>query len=149
MVDGLVSAVDAACDVDPGLLGDGETLMALHRQLARLEAVTTRATAAFDVFGGTWEADGARSAASWVAVRCRLPASDRPPPGAPGAGAAPHARDGGGLGGGGDQQRHAAPLAAARTPMTADAFERVEGTLAAEAKRLTYQRFMRVLAYWC
>ena len=41
-------------------------------QLAILQAVFTRAVAAFDA-GGTWEADGARSAAAWVATRCRLP----------------------------------------------------------------------------
>ena len=58
--------------VEPTVLGDGEAVVALHRQLERLEAVFTRAVAAFDA-GGTWSADGARTAASWVATKCRQP----------------------------------------------------------------------------
>src|SRR5437588_12775809 len=68
----LASAVDRLSDADPTVLADGETIVALHRQLDRLEAATTRATAAFDA-GGTWAADGARTAAAWIATRCRLP----------------------------------------------------------------------------
>ncbi|MDQ4132160.1 MAG: HNH endonuclease [Actinomycetota bacterium] len=143
----LVSAVDAASDVDPAFLGDGETLVALHLQLARLEAVVTRATAAFDA-AGPWEADGARSAASWVAVRCGLPVSTarrrvkvgralRHMPETETAWLAGEIND-----------AHAAPLAAARTPATADAFERDEAMLVGEAKRLTHQQFMRALGYW-
>src|SRR5207302_10037148 len=55
-------------------MADGETIVALHRQLARLEAVATRATAAFDA-GRSWEADGARSAAAWIGIRCHVPTS--------------------------------------------------------------------------
>ena len=58
--------------LEPAVLGDGETLLELHRQLERLAAVTTRAVAAFDA-GRTWEADGARTASAWLAVRCRMP----------------------------------------------------------------------------
>ena len=36
-----------------------------QRQLNRLEAVATRASAAFDA-GRGWEPDGARSAAAWI-----------------------------------------------------------------------------------
>jgi len=72
--DHLAAAVDALCGADPAQLADPETIQALHRQLERLSAVTTRAAAAFDA-GGTWEADGARSAAAWLSVRCQLPVS--------------------------------------------------------------------------
>ncbi|HEX2272338.1 MAG TPA: DUF222 domain-containing protein [Acidimicrobiales bacterium] len=144
----LVSAVDAACAADSALLGDGETVMALHRQLARLEAVVTRAVAAFDA-GGSWEADGARSAASWVAYRCRLPAATarrrvrvgRSLRHMPETEAAWLAGD--------IDEAHAGPLAAARTPATAECFERDEAMLVGEARRLSHQQFMRVLAYWC
>ena len=143
----LVAAVDAACEVDPADLGDGETVVALHRQLARLEAVLTRAVAAFDV-GRTWGADGARSAASWVAFSCRLPASAarrrvrvgralRQMPEVEAAWLAGDIAD-----------AHAAPLAAARTPATEEAFSRDEEVLVGEAKRLTHQQFMGVLGYW-
>ncbi|MGH9280938.1 MAG: hypothetical protein ACRD12_22965, partial [Acidimicrobiales bacterium] len=52
---------------------DGETLVALQRQLERLSAVVAKAVAAFDA-GGEWEADGAQTAAAWMATTCRLPA---------------------------------------------------------------------------
>ena len=46
----------------------GETLVGLHRQLERLGAVLTRAVAAFDA-GRAWDAERARSASAWLAVR--------------------------------------------------------------------------------
>ena len=68
----LAAALDEAVGVDPTVLGDGEAIVALHRRLERLEAVFTRAVAAFDA-EGTWSADGARTASSWVATKCRQP----------------------------------------------------------------------------
>src|SRR5207237_820790 len=56
----------------PARLCDREAIKALHRQLARLEAATTRATAAFDA-GRDWEEDRARSSAAWIASACHLP----------------------------------------------------------------------------
>jgi hypothetical protein len=47
-------------------------VVALHRELERLRAVTTRAVAAFDA-GRAWEASGARTASAWLAAQCRLP----------------------------------------------------------------------------
>ena len=67
----LSDAIDAVCAAEPARLADRETILALHRELDRLEAATTRATAAFDA-GGTWEAEGARSAAAWLATRARV-----------------------------------------------------------------------------
>src|SRR4051812_21283830 len=99
----LEAVVDGLCGVDPPALADAETVVALSRQLERLTAVTTRAVAAFDA-GRAWEADGARAASAWLAVRCRVPVSSarrrgelggslRPPPAGGGGG--------GGRGGGG------------------------------------------------
>src|SRR5205807_8302981 len=68
----LASAVDRLSDADPTVLADGESIVALHRQLDRLEAAATRATAAFDA-GRAWEADGARTAAAWISIGCNLP----------------------------------------------------------------------------
>lgn len=56
---GLARELDGLCAVDPASVADGETLVQLHRQLARLAAVVTRATAAFDT-GRQWEVEGAR-----------------------------------------------------------------------------------------
>ncbi|MBW3537711.1 MAG: DUF222 domain-containing protein, partial [Actinobacteria bacterium] len=74
VLDDLEASVEGLCDADPAAVCDGESIERLHRCLARLEAATTRATAAFDA-GREWEADGARSAAAWLTGRCRLPAS--------------------------------------------------------------------------
>jgi hypothetical protein len=67
--------VEALAALDPARLADGESLLGLLRQVERLEAGVTRAMAAFDA-GRTWEADGARSAAAWLATRARLPAGE-------------------------------------------------------------------------
>ena len=55
--DKLETALDALAQVDPTSLGDGESVVFLHRQLARLDAVTTRADAAFDT-AGQWDTAG-------------------------------------------------------------------------------------------
>ena len=70
MLGDLDEAVNGLASVDPHALADGESIQALHRQIERLTAIATRAVAAFDA-GREWEAEGARSAAAWVAVRCR------------------------------------------------------------------------------
>jgi hypothetical protein len=67
----LSAAVDRLVEADPATLGDREAVVTLHRQLERLTGVTTRAVAAFDA-AGAWD-DDARSAASWLAHRCRMP----------------------------------------------------------------------------
>ena len=51
VLDDLESMVDEVCDTDPVALSDGESIQELHRCLARLEAATTRASAAFDAGG--------------------------------------------------------------------------------------------------
>ena len=143
----LAAALDALCQADPALLADGESLVALHRQLERLEAATTRATAAFDA-GGTWEADGARSAAAWVATRCHLPV--------------PAARRQVRLGralrhmpvvasawvAGDIGAAHVAQLAEARNPATSEGFARDEAMLVSHAATLHYRQFVRTMSYW-
>ena len=64
-------ALAALAAVDPHELADDESVVELHRQLAQLEAVTTRATAVFDA-SGDWANDRAKTAAAWVSARCRV-----------------------------------------------------------------------------
>src|SRR5579872_4125742 len=71
----LIADVDRLVTADPAALADREGIAELHRQLDRLEAVAARADAAFDAAGG-WRADGARSAAAWLAVSCHHPKSN-------------------------------------------------------------------------
>jgi len=143
----LAGVVDAVCATDPAVLGAGDTLVALHRQLERLEAAATRATAAFDA-GRSWEADGARSAAAWVSTRCRLPVTvarrrvrvGRSLRSMPGVEVGWLAGDLGAA--------QVNLLADARTPATAECFARDEPLLCGQAADLTYRQFARVLAYW-
>ena len=143
----LTAAVDAVCGADPAQLADAETIQLLHRQLERLNAATVRATAAFDA-GQAWEGDGARSAAAWVAVRCHLPVATarrrvrlgRALRHMPAVEAAWLAGDVG--------EAHVALLAAARTPATAECFERDEAPLVEQACYLRYSHFARAVAYW-
>ncbi|HVL04275.1 MAG TPA: DUF222 domain-containing protein [Acidimicrobiales bacterium] len=148
MLNDLTSVVDQVCDTDPAVLCDGDSIQELHRCLARLEAATTRASAAFES-GGEWQADGARSASAWLARRCGLPSSTarrrmrlgrtlRHLPVAEAAWLA------GELG-----EAQVAALARARTPATQEAMERDEETLVGEAMRLRFESFIRVLGYWC
>jgi hypothetical protein len=143
----LVAAVDALCGVDPAGLADGDTVQALHRQLDRLSGLTTRATAAFDA-GGEWEAEGARSAAAWVAVRCHQPVTvarrrvrlGRALRAMPSTDEAWLAGDVG--------DAHVEALAGARSRVGGDRFDPDEAVLVGHARDLRYAHFLRVLAYW-
>jgi len=143
----LVGAVDALCAADPAALADGETLVALHRQLERLAAVSTRAVAAFDA-GRAWSADGAHSASAWLRMRWNVPATSarrrvklgRALREMPAVEAAWLAGDIG--------EAQVALLASARTPETASCFERDEAMLIDQAAKLGYRSFARALAYW-
>ena len=147
VLDELTNAIDALCATDPARLADREAIQALHRQLERLEAATTRASAAFDA-AGAWEADGARSAAAWVATRCRVPV----------AAARRRVRVGralrhmalveaGWLAGDIDGERVDA-LAQARTRVRSACFARDEMLLVEQAARLRPRQFAHALAYW-
>ena len=113
----------------------------------RLEAVATRATAAFDA-GREWEADGARSAAGWLAATCHLPQPSarrrvrlgralRHLPGAE------KAWLGGDIG-----EAQVTALAGARTPATEEARERDQDMLVTESRWVPFATFSRILAYW-
>ena len=69
-----MAAVDELCATDPACLADGEVLKALYRQLARLEAVASEATARFDE-SDEWRGSGARTATGWLTAATGL---DRP-----------------------------------------------------------------------
>lgn len=147
MVSELESVVDALCAAEPSVLADPESVVLLHRQLERLTAVVTRADAAFDA-GGSWEADGARTAAAWLGAKCRLPVGvarrqvqlGRALRHMPIVQAAWLAGE--------LSEAHVVALAAARTPATAGAFARDEALLVEQAGHLRYSHFVRCLAYW-
>jgi hypothetical protein len=143
----LVAAIDGLCAADPVQLADAKTVRLLLRQLERFNAAATRAAAAFEA-GREWEAEGARSAAAWLAARCHLPVPTarrrvqlgralRPMPAVEAAWLA-----------GDICEAHVALFVAARTPATRACFERDEEMLVEQACRLRYHHFARCLAYW-
>ena len=146
-VEKLAAVLDRVCEKDPAALSDGDTIEALHRQLARLEAATARAAAAFDVARG-WEADGARSAAAWISTRCRRPlgearrrvAAGRRLRDMPQVDAAWTAGD--------ISASHVDVLGRAWTPASAQLFARDEQLLCEEARQLRFHHFVQVVAYW-
>ena len=71
MFDELVREIDEIAAADPHALACGDALVALHRAAQKLEAATARITAAFDA-DKAWAPSGARNAAAWRQVTCRL-----------------------------------------------------------------------------
>ncbi len=96
-LDDLAEVLERLTKVDPSDLADPESIVALHRHLATMDAVATQATAAFDA-AGDWAPDGARTASAWVTAKCRVKKERGQTPGPPGPGAAVPARDHPGLG---------------------------------------------------
>ncbi len=140
-------ALDALMASDARNYGDGASIEELHLLLSRLESFVTEATAAFEL-GEEWAADGAKTAASWIATRCRVPR----------AAAKRRVRLGRSL-------RHlpqcaeawregsigtevAQALSSARRHRTEGSMARDEGMLVAQAKELGFEDFSRALAYW-
>lgn len=144
-VSGLRSAIDRLVAQRPA--AGGSVLVELVRQLHRLQSVVDAATADFAT-SGDWAGDGARSAATWVAERCRIPKAT--------------AKRSVGLGRAADDLRvaadawmagdigpaHVAALAAHLRPGTRDALLRDEAMLVGHARDLGYAAFRQVLAYW-
>jgi len=70
----LTEAIDELSASDPSAHADVDSIEILNRLLARLDALVTQRTAAFDA-AGNWEPDGAFNAVAWLTTRCRLPKS--------------------------------------------------------------------------
>ncbi len=143
----LSETIDLLGESDPSTCADAESMEILQRQLARLDAFVTRAAAAFEA-SAEWAPDGARTAAAWLATRCRLPKD--------------HARR---LVRRGRELRHLPVCAEAwsdgaitaahvdvisglRRRSTEDALARDEAMLVGQARTLRYESFTRALAYW-
>jgi len=143
----LTRALDRLVAADPTCLADGHAVVALSRQLTRLEAVAARAGAAFDR-SGRWQADGARTPEAWLAVRCSLPVRTARRRVALGRAlchlpVAERAWLAGEVGSSAVEL-----LARARTEATAAALSEHESELVAHARALPPGAFARVVAYW-
>jgi hypothetical protein len=148
VIEGLASVIDELVEADPGTLADSESILALHRELARLEGLTARASARWDA-EKTWSADGAKSGGAWLAAkthaprpemnrRLRLGRAIRSMPCTEKAWLE-----------GSISASHVSALAVCRhTESLAAAFAADEAELVARAKERTFRRFEQDLTYW-
>ncbi len=150
-VAGLAAAVDALAAAGVEEVSDGELaglMVSLRREQARLAAVVVTLTARFDALG-VYRDDGSRSAADWIATRCRRPRAEvasevrlgRRLRAMPATAAA--------LAAGDVAPAHARLLGAlAAHPRTAGAFAEHEALLVDHARGLRFDDFERVCAHW-
>jgi hypothetical protein len=147
VIEGLVAELDGLVEADPDALADSDTVLELHRQLARLDAVASRASARWDA-KQEWAPSGARSGAAWLAAATHIPRSEanrrlrlgrvlRHLPHTETAWLA-----------GDISSAHVAALAAARTDELAAAMQRDEAALVAKARAQSFRVFTRDLDYW-
>lgn len=146
-LDALADAIDRLAGASPQATADPESLLALERQLARLDAVVARAVAAFDA-SRAWAPDGARTAVSWLATRGRLARHDAKRQLRLGR-AARHlpefaqAWTSGEISG-----AHVDVVAPLLRDATHDALSRDEHMLAVQSRSLSHTAFVRATAYW-
>jgi hypothetical protein len=150
VLEALRAAVDELAAVDPGALSDAELgtlLVELRRLENRIDHEAARLTGAWDA-RKAWAADRARTGASWLAHRTRMPHPTarrrvrlgrclREMPAADAAWAA-----------GDIDAAHLSTHAATRTPRVVEAFERDEALLVEKARTLRFDDFARVTTYW-
>src|SRR3984957_247325 len=67
-------ALDALIASGAENYGDGQSMETLPHLSSRLESFVTEAVSAFEA-KEQWAADGAKTAASWISSRCRVPRS--------------------------------------------------------------------------
>jgi hypothetical protein len=146
-MESLASVVDQLVGMDPAALADGDAIVELRRQIDRLEAVATRATARWDA-DKAWAPSGAKSGAAWLARRCRRPLSEthrwvrlgralRSMPATEAAWLA-----------GEVHEQHVVQLCRLRNPRTEAFFVRDEAMLVGYARSRTFKHCCRLLDYW-
>ncbi len=146
-LDAFAESLDALVATGADNYSDCASIEELHRLLGRLEAFVTEASAAFET-QEDWAADGAKTAAAWIATRCRVPR----------AAARRRVRLGRTL-------RHlprcaqawrdgeigvdqAQAIATARAHRTEASMQRDEAMLVSQAAQMGFEDFYRALRYW-
>jgi len=146
-LESLAESLEALIASGAANYGDRASVEELHRLSSRLEAFVTEATAAFES-NEEWAADGAKTAAAWIATRCRVPRSA----------AKRRVRLGRSL-------RHlpecarawrdgdigvdqAKAIAGARRHRTQASMTRDEAMLVSQAAQMGFEDFYRALSYW-
>ena len=143
----LKEAIDRLADAGPLVPADAESVVDLFCQFDRLESVVTEAAASFDA-SGEWALDGAPSAATWLACRRRLRKAQARRIVKRGRELRHLPRFAQAWSKGEVNSAHIDTVAAARTPVTEDTFERDEQVLCEHATTLSYDAFAKSVDYW-
>jgi Domain of unknown function (DUF222)/HNH endonuclease len=130
-----------------GSYADARSLEAVHRLVSKVEWIATKVTGAFDV-ACAYEDDEAKTAAVWMAVRCRVPKSDakRRVKLSRCLRDLPHTDEA--FSSGQVTRFCAQDLASLSRPGTEAALRRDEEMLVGEAKSLRYDETRRLFSYW-
>jgi Domain of unknown function (DUF222) len=143
----LRDAVEELLAADPVALAEGDLVLGLAAQVARLELVASQQATDFAA-GVEWSVEGAYNASSWVTAKARCPrwlARRRERLGRavremPHTAAAWSA--------GSITADHVDVLAAARTPKVIDTFKRDEQMLVGFAVEMSHAKFVQAVEYW-
>ena len=150
MLDVLQAGIAEVADIDTDIFngaGLNDIVIQLETLLNQLEAAASKIAAAWDE-RGCWQADGARSAAAWMAWKCHVPLN--------------HARRRLRLGHaqrllpiaaqawhqGRINSEHISQMHRRRNDTTAQAMTRDEPMLVNHAQTLRYSQFQKSLAHW-
>jgi hypothetical protein len=143
----LQDAIDRLADAGPLVPADPESIEALLRQQARIDAIVTEAAASFDA-SGDWAPDGAKTAAAWLGRRCRIPSGQ----------ARTLIRRGRVLShlpayarawsNGAINAAHVDAVATVRNPSTEEALARDEQVLCDQAAALSLDGYLKAVSYW-
>jgi Domain of unknown function (DUF222)/HNH endonuclease len=146
-LDRLTGALDDLVAEGGQAFGDAASIELLHRELSRLESFVTEATSAFET-SEEWAADGAKTAAAWIATRCRVPrsAARRRVRLGRSLRQLPACADAWREGRIGTDQVKA--IASARRHRTEASMTRDEEVLVGQAERMNFEDFYRALSYW-
>jgi hypothetical protein len=134
-------------ELDPSSFADPASIERLDRQLARHEAFVTRKVAAFDD-SGAWAPSGARTAAAWLATKCRLPKSEARAQVRRGRQLAHFPTMARAWSEGEVTASHIDVMTRLRKPSTEEALDRDEEMLAEQAVRCRFDDFDKVARYW-
>jgi hypothetical protein len=143
----LTRAIDGLVAAAPLSLAGGESVIALTRQLARLESVCASSVATFDATGA-WGTDGAKSAVGWITTKTRLARTDVRRLARRGRGMSQIRSFGRAWEQGSVSGAHLDAVMAVRRPSTEATLEEHEGMLLKHAHRLRFEDFCRVVSYW-
>src|SRR5271163_60602 len=146
-LENFAGALDELIESGAENYGDCESMVELHGMQARLDSFVTEATAAFEV-GEEWAAEGAKTAASWIATRCRVarPAAKRRVRLGRTLRHLPLVAEAWRHGAIGTDQAQA--IAKARRHRTEASMARDEAMLVAQSQEMGFEDFDRVLDYW-